>query len=74
MIRRMIGFLAVAFASILAASCGSTGEAGNTRARQVGEGDVAPGFTLPSAQGSAISLADFRGQKPALLYFSMGPG
>jgi len=35
---------------------------------------MAPGFTLPNAQGPSVSLADFRGQRPALLYFSMGPG
>ncbi len=33
----------------------------------------APDFTLPSAQGSRVSLSDFKG-KPVLLYFSMGPG
>jgi hypothetical protein len=74
MTRRMIGFLAVALASIVAASCGSSGEGERTRERSVREGDVAPGFTLPSAQGPEVSLAGFRGQKPALLYFSMGPG
>jgi hypothetical protein len=36
--------------------------------------DPAPGFTLPSAQGADVSLAEFRGSKPVLLYFSMGPG
>lgn len=38
------------------------------------EGDRAPGFTLPSASGEQASLADFTGNKPVLLYFSMGPG
>jgi cytochrome oxidase Cu insertion factor (SCO1/SenC/PrrC family) len=74
MTRRMMGFLAVALASILAASCGSSGEGGRTRERSLREGDLAPGFTLPSARGPEVSLADFRGQKPTLLYFSMGPG
>lgn len=35
--------------------------------------EPAPDFTLPSAQGSNVSLSDFKG-KPVLLYFSMGPG
>jgi hypothetical protein len=37
-------------------------------------GDDAPGFVLPSAAGDAVSLDDFVGKKPVLLYFSMGPG
>jgi hypothetical protein len=38
------------------------------------EGEPAPRFTLPSAGGGQVSLDDFVGRKPALLYFSMGPG
>lgn len=37
-------------------------------------GDVAPAFSLPSASGEDVSLADFAGKKAVLLYFSMGPG
>jgi cytochrome oxidase Cu insertion factor (SCO1/SenC/PrrC family) len=37
-------------------------------------GATAPSFTLPSAGGQDISLGDYRGEKPVLLYFSMGPG
>ena len=37
------------------------------------EGDPAPGFTLTSPKAE-VSLADYRGEKPVLLYFSMGPG
>jgi cytochrome oxidase Cu insertion factor (SCO1/SenC/PrrC family) len=37
-------------------------------------GDEAPAFTLPSANGDSVSLADFHGHQPVLLYFSMGPG
>ena len=36
-------------------------------------GDAAPSFTLPTADGTFVSLGDLRG-RPALLYFSMGPG
>ena len=38
------------------------------------EGDRAPDFTLPSASGGQVALADLTEHKPALLYFSMGPG
>ena len=38
------------------------------------EGERAPAFSLPSASGGRVALADFAGEKPALLYFSMGPG
>jgi peroxiredoxin len=37
------------------------------------EGDRAPAFTLTSPDAE-ISLADYEGEKPVLLYFSMGPG
>ncbi len=37
------------------------------------EGDEAPDFTLASPE-SEVSLADYRGERPVLLYFSMGPG
>jgi cytochrome oxidase Cu insertion factor (SCO1/SenC/PrrC family) len=37
------------------------------------EGDKAPGFTLEAADGTNVSLSDFR-KKDVLLYFSMGPG
>lgn len=32
-------------------------------------GDIAPDFTLPSQNGSPVSLKDFRGQKCVVLYF-----
>ncbi len=37
-------------------------------------GDEAPAFSLPSVSGDDVSLAEFRGKKAVLLYFSMGPG
>lgn len=36
-------------------------------------GDPAPSFTLPSASGEQVSLADYQGQ-PVLLYFHMALG
>lgn len=38
-----------------------------TRAPRVG--DPAPDFTLPSAAGGTVSLADFRGKSEVVLYF-----
>lgn len=41
------------------------------------EGDKAPDFTLPDADGKNISLSDFKGKKSVVLYFypkDMTPG
>ena len=54
----------------LGVSCGGRNEDGPS----LREGDRAPAFTLPSAAGGNVALSDFAGSKPALLYFSMGPG
>lgn len=54
----------------LSAACDGTREDGPS----LSEGDRAPTFTLPSATGEDVALSDFAGAKPALLYFSMGPG
>ena len=35
-------------------------------------GDVAPDFTLPSADGRTVALAQYLGKTPVLLYFNMG--
>ena len=32
-------------------------------------GDKAPDFTLPSTTGEKISLSQFRGEKPVVLFF-----
>ena len=34
----------------------------------------APKFSLTSASGEQVSLDDYLGHRPVLLYFSMGPG
>jgi cytochrome oxidase Cu insertion factor (SCO1/SenC/PrrC family) len=62
--------VAVVLASLLlAASCG-----GDPEGPSLAEGDAAPDFTLPSAAGGEVTLSEFSGGKPVLLYFSMGPG
>jgi peroxiredoxin len=40
---------------------------GDVRALNVG--DKAPEFTLPSTAGEKISLSQFRGKKPVVLFF-----
>jgi cytochrome oxidase Cu insertion factor (SCO1/SenC/PrrC family) len=65
-------FVAMLGAVALLGAC--SGGGASQSARTVRVGDRAPGFTLPSGQGSRVSLNDFRGHKPTLLYFSMGPG
>lgn len=37
-------------------------------------GDQAPDFKLPTASGGVISLADYSGNQPVLLYFHMAVG
>jgi hypothetical protein len=41
---------------------------------ELAKGDPAPDFQLPSADDGTVRLSDYRGEKPVLLYFSMGPG
>ena len=65
--RRALIVLSLVF---LGAACGGTNEDDPLLA----EGDRAPAFILPSAAGEDVALSDFVGAKPALLYFSMGPG
>jgi hypothetical protein len=61
----MVGFLA--------AACTETTEPNPSGSSALREGDSAPGFTLESPTHE-VSLDDYRGKKPVLLYFSMGPG
>ena len=62
---------------VLLAACETEGEQpqGSSAARApLSEGDPAPDFQLPSAGDGTVRLSDYRGKKPVLLYFSMGPG
>jgi hypothetical protein len=37
-------------------------------------GDNAPAFTLPTSSGGDVTLTDYVGEKPVLLYFNMALG
>ncbi len=37
-------------------------------------GDKAPEFSLPAADGNEVSLSQYKGVKPVLLYFHMALG
>lgn len=63
---------ALAILAVVAIACSKTQPEPSPTGVRVGE--EAPAFTLPSAGGPEVSLADFMGRKPVLLYFSMGPG
>lgn len=72
--RQRIRAVAAIFALVfLLAACTKLAPPSSTTS-EVTVGDEAPAFTLPSANGDSVSLADFQGHKPVLLYFSMGPG
>lgn len=66
--------LAVAPLLLLAVACSDQTEPPSTGEGDLRVGDAAPTFTLPRAGGGSVSLADYRGERAVLLYFSMGPG
>lgn len=37
-------------------------------------GTQAPAFQLEAVGGKQVSLAEYKGKQPVLLFFSMGPG
>jgi hypothetical protein len=41
---------------------------------QLQVGDAAPAFSLPTSDGGTVSLADYVGEQPVLLYFHMAVG
>ena len=70
---RLLGVL-IALLSFAAGCTESAPPRGDAGGSAVKEGDVAPTFDLPASDGGNVSLAEFRGKKAVLLYFSMGPG
>jgi hypothetical protein len=71
---RLRSALVVASTLLLFAAACDSSTAPEGGESYLSEGDRAPGFTLPSASGEQVALADFTNSKPVLLYFSMGPG
>ncbi len=70
----MTRLLRLAFAlTLLGVACQEQAQRPVADGQVLEEGDPAPDFTLP-APDDDVSLADYRGRKPVLLYFSMGPG
>jgi cytochrome oxidase Cu insertion factor (SCO1/SenC/PrrC family) len=65
---------ALALVALLAAACQEQPAGPLTSETPVQPGDRAPDFRLPAASGTEVSLDDYRGTRPVLLYFSMGPG
>ena len=59
--------------SLFVAACDSATDPG-ADGSFLSEGDQAPNFTLPSAEGEQFELASLTSHPPVLLYFSMGPG
>ncbi|MBZ0277291.1 MAG: redoxin domain-containing protein [Anaerolineae bacterium] len=66
--RKWLGALVLALIGLLTA-CGGT-----ATPQAFGVGSPAPGFTLPDAAGGEVSLADYKGKQPVLLFFHMAVG
>ena len=54
-------------ATVLLQACSSAPEG-------IQVGAQAPDFTLPSSQGTPVSLSDYTGEQPVLLFFHMANG
>ena len=59
--------ISMALAVILITACGVSEPA-------LEVGDRAPEFSLLAADGDTVSLSDYRGEQPVLLYFHMALG
>ena len=66
-LRRFFLIISMALVAILITACG-TPETG------LEAGDRAPDFSLQAADGDTVSLSDYRGERPVLLYFHMALG
>ena len=66
-LKRVFLIISMALTAILITACGAP-ESG------VEVGDRAPDFSLLAADGDTVSLSDYRGERPVLLYFHMALG
>lgn len=66
-LNRVFLIISMALVAILITACG-TPEFG------LEAGDRAPDFSLQAADGDTVSLSDYRGERPVLLYFHMALG
>lgn len=60
--------LVVVLVVLVLAGCGTAAPTPLT------EGDSAPAFTLPAADGGTVALAEYVDKQPVLLYFHMADG
>ena len=65
-LNKMIPLFTLGIISLLLAACNSSS--------LIKVGDPAPDFTLSSAVGTEVSISDFEGKRPVLLYFHMAKG
>ena len=66
-LKRVSLIISMALAVILITACGVSEPA-------LEVGDSAPDFSLQAADGDTVSLSDYRGEQPVLLYFHMALG
>ena len=67
-LRAALNVALVGLAALLLGACGGAAQ------KELSVGDPAPDFTLPTADGGAVSLSDYTGKQPVLLYFHMALG
>ena len=56
------------------AACGEDTPDEESSESALSVGDQAPAFTLPTASGGEVALADYTGKQPVLLFFHMAAG
>jgi hypothetical protein len=67
---KRVNYLVISIITLLGLTLSACGLAKG----ELSVGDPAPGFTLPSEAGEQVSLADYQGKQPVLLYFHMAVG
>lgn len=70
-LRAIMLLVVLALAGGTLAACGSDDDSDDTG---LSVGDTAPAFTLPTADGGDVTLADYQGKQPVLLFFHMAAG